>query len=308
MEIIQYQKKYKRSLEDLWRLVFGKSSVDSEYLISWLTEERAGMLLIAVNKSGTVVGSRGSWYWEFDNQKRDLKASQFGLTAVHPEYRRRGIFSKLNRRCLQILENEGVDFVFNISLPNAMLGYEKMGWEYNFSFLRLMRFNVIPFSRPTDFRIHRKMDDRLLSVLGSMFSRAKGDIANLTSVHDIKTLQARFKGKNNYNVYETEDIIIIYKKIKEKLFSSILIGEMFFRTPGFEALKKHLNAIQVFEKSFFISTYASINHPLVNLYQRNMFKMLPKKSPLGIKLINRELDIRDLHENLIISYIDVDTF
>lgn len=308
MKITTYQNINNKSLKNLWKLVFNKSEKQSDYLINWLIGKDSGILLIAIDGSGTVIGSRASWNWEFSSYQKSYKCSQFGLTSVHPEYRRKGIFSRLNQECLKLLKLNNTDFVFNVSLPNAMLGYQKMGWEYEFNIQRLMRisFNFMFSKRNKSFKISKELDIKLLFEL---FNK-KNEINKkyLTSIQNINRLKSRFENKINYNVYQSEDIVILYKITKEKKMKSIFIGDIFSKLSDYNNLNYHINSIQHSERALFVSTYISKNHPLNEIYKNNNFKILKKKSPLGIKLINNNISISKLHDNLIISYLDLDTF
>jgi hypothetical protein len=50
-------------------------------------------------------------------------------TATHPDYRGRGVFSRLTRHALEELQAEGVGFVFNTPNAQSRPGYLKMGWQ-----------------------------------------------------------------------------------------------------------------------------------------------------------------------------------
>jgi hypothetical protein len=52
-----------------------------------------------------------------------------GDTATHPDFRGRGIFSRLTLGALDELRDEGVDFVFNTPNDQSRPGYLKMQWQ-----------------------------------------------------------------------------------------------------------------------------------------------------------------------------------
>jgi GNAT superfamily N-acetyltransferase len=76
-----------------------------------------------------IVGLRTLMRWEFERVDRVLRCVRAVDTATHPDYQGRGIFSRLTRAALPVLEAEGVDFVFNTPNDQSRPGYLKMGWR-----------------------------------------------------------------------------------------------------------------------------------------------------------------------------------
>jgi len=306
-KICLYEIKYKNSLKSLWEEVFNKTDLESEYLISWLLSSNSGLLILAVNKSEEVIGSRASWYWSFKNINTSYNSAQFGLTSVHPNFRRLGIFSMLNKSCIEILENEKIDFIYNVSLPKAKKGYEKMGWIYKDNLERLTRINFLYFLSPRNksYRISNILNNELIS------RKSISDVEqeNIFSSQKINKFINRFNMRVDIRIYESDGITIIYKKKKEKGINSIFIGEIYSNSKNLEILNTHLNTIQFAEKSFLISTYLSLNHPLNKYYLKFGFKNIKRKfQPIGVKLINQNIVMKEIHNNLVLSYIDLDTF
>jgi hypothetical protein len=83
--------------------------------------------LLAVS-GGRIVGFRSFLRWRFDSHDRAVRAVRAVDTATHRDFRRMGVFSRLTRNALEILQPE-VDLVFNT--PNAASGpgYLKLGWR-----------------------------------------------------------------------------------------------------------------------------------------------------------------------------------
>jgi GNAT superfamily N-acetyltransferase len=76
-----------------------------------------------------VVGYRTFVRWEFAQAGRAVAVVRAVDTATHPDYRGRGIFSRLTRHALASLHEEGVAFVFNTPNQRSRPGYLKMGWQ-----------------------------------------------------------------------------------------------------------------------------------------------------------------------------------
>ncbi len=76
-----------------------------------------------------LVGYRTFVRWEFEQAGHPVAAVRAVDTATHPDYRGRGIFSRLTRHALESLRDEAVAFVFNTPNERSRPGYLKMGWQ-----------------------------------------------------------------------------------------------------------------------------------------------------------------------------------
>jgi len=76
-----------------------------------------------------LAGLRVLMRWEFERDERVVRAVRAVDTATHPDYRGRGVFSRLTVRALEELRAEGVAFVFNTPNDQSRPGYLKMGWQ-----------------------------------------------------------------------------------------------------------------------------------------------------------------------------------
>ena len=76
-----------------------------------------------------LVGFRTFLRWELEGPDGAVRAVRAVDTATHPEYQRRGIFSRLTRRALEELRAEGVGLVFNTPNDRSGPGYLKLGWS-----------------------------------------------------------------------------------------------------------------------------------------------------------------------------------
>ncbi|MBX3466792.1 MAG: GNAT family N-acetyltransferase [Planctomycetes bacterium] len=85
--------------------------------------------LVAVTPEGRVVGLRAFLRWEWRRGGGLLRAVRAVDTAVHPDWRGAGLFTRLTRDLLTAVQAEGVDFVFNTPNGQSLPGYLKMGWR-----------------------------------------------------------------------------------------------------------------------------------------------------------------------------------
>lgn len=76
-----------------------------------------------------IVGFRTFMRWELDGPEVVVRAVRAVDTATHPDYQRRGIFSRLTRHALDELSVEGVGLVFNTPNDRSGPGYLKLGWQ-----------------------------------------------------------------------------------------------------------------------------------------------------------------------------------
>lgn len=68
--------------------------------------------------------------WRFlDQEGAVVPAVRAVDTVTHPDWRGRGLFTRLTRELLQEIETEGVRLVFNTPNPRSRPGYLKMGWR-----------------------------------------------------------------------------------------------------------------------------------------------------------------------------------
>lgn len=78
---------------------------------------------------GEIVGARAFMQWEWMEAGRRWRAVRAVDTATHPDWRRKGIFTNLTTRMVQLVRDDGVDFIFNTPNAASRPGYLKMGWE-----------------------------------------------------------------------------------------------------------------------------------------------------------------------------------
>jgi GNAT superfamily N-acetyltransferase len=83
--------------------------------------------LIAFNERGIIsVRVFLRWSWKVNGLK--IQAVRAVDTATHPDYRGRGLFSKLTQLLLDQMKAEDVSFIFNTPNKRSLPGYLQMGW------------------------------------------------------------------------------------------------------------------------------------------------------------------------------------
>lgn len=84
---------------------------------------------VATSPAGDIVGVRVFMRWRFRQAGQPLLGVRAVDTATAPEWRGKGIFSRLTLGALPGLSEDSVDFVFNTPNDQSRPGYLKMGWQ-----------------------------------------------------------------------------------------------------------------------------------------------------------------------------------
>jgi GNAT superfamily N-acetyltransferase len=102
-----------------------------ERLFSWKHDQNAfGPSYLWVATDGArIVGLRAFMRWEFVRGGEVLHAVRAVDTATHPDYQGKGLFTAMTMHGLEVVEDDGVDFVFNTPNDKSRPGYLKMGWQ-----------------------------------------------------------------------------------------------------------------------------------------------------------------------------------
>ena len=85
-------------------------------------------VLVAEAPDGQLVGLRVFMRWTWRTGGREVEAVRAVDTGTHPDWRGRGIFTRLTLALAERLGEEGVAFVFNTPNRFSRPGYLKMGW------------------------------------------------------------------------------------------------------------------------------------------------------------------------------------
>ena len=76
-----------------------------------------------------IVGLRAFMRWEFVRGGEVLHAVRAVDTATHPDYQGKGLFTAMTMHGLDVISDDGIDFVFNTPNDKSRPGYLKMGWQ-----------------------------------------------------------------------------------------------------------------------------------------------------------------------------------
>lgn len=85
--------------------------------------------VFVVRNGQEVVGARPFMAFEMRTGDRTVTALQPSDTMVHPDHRRRGLFTRMTERAIEFYEDSDVAFFFNFPNRASLGGYEKLGWR-----------------------------------------------------------------------------------------------------------------------------------------------------------------------------------
>lgn len=86
------------------------------------------MILVA-EIDDTIVGLRSFMRWDLVHSGDVIRCGRAVDTATHPDYMRRGIFSRLTKEALEVARDAGIQLIFNTPNDRSRPGYLKMGWS-----------------------------------------------------------------------------------------------------------------------------------------------------------------------------------
>jgi GNAT superfamily N-acetyltransferase len=84
---------------------------------------------LVAESAGRLVGVRVFLRWNWQSGDQCVRTARAVDTATRPEWRGRGIFSRLTMRLVEQMQAEGVSFIYNTPNGKSLPGYLKMGWE-----------------------------------------------------------------------------------------------------------------------------------------------------------------------------------
>ena len=118
------------SLIELYNNVWPETAGTYKEKTKWMLSSHT-FFGICASEHKRIIGSRPSFQTNIYYGKKSLQAVQFGLSCVHKDYRRLGVFSKMNKKFLKIFFEENKnDLIFNVSNSGSKIAYQNLGWIY----------------------------------------------------------------------------------------------------------------------------------------------------------------------------------
>lgn len=298
------------SLTGLFVLVWNQDRFEVKEKTEWAFNNSFSKVIVARNQENQLIGARGGIEWPLMLQDKELNCYQLHGTCVHPNYRRKGLFSTLNKEFLKGAQHDGYDLIFNVSVIASRLGYEKLGWKYLKGFHRLTKVHLMNYSKNYSSNENLIEDTESIIIPEAFYSARELQFKNLIHTrYDEHFLKWRLSNKSeNYKLYETDNAIIIYKtKIKNDK-KEMIIGEVFLRTGKYSEFSQSMRNLIKTEKPFISYTYIFENHPFYKFFIRYFFLPNPFNYHLnfGTRSLSNKYSLEDYKWG--VSFLDIDTF
>ncbi len=87
------------------------------------------IVVMAYSKNGALAGEISFGKYEFVENGRIIKAIYSYQTMVHPNFQRKGLFSSLTNKVIEIAKEQQVDVVFNFPNHNSYLPFLKLNFK-----------------------------------------------------------------------------------------------------------------------------------------------------------------------------------
>lgn len=214
-----------------------------------------------------IIGLRMGMKWQLVNGENGdvITAARPVDTVVHEDYRKQGIFRKMNEEFLKLIKNN-YDCVFNTPNEKSFPGNMKMGWKL-MEDRKYCKVGIVnPFSRHQEWRE--------ISLEEVRFQNYKGDTGYITNFSD-PFIVWRYSLDNYYvaSFNNENSFCIIYKKVLLKGLKAVAVVEILGDPNFFSSM---VNSLAKKHKSFFVyfldhSYWQSVNFlATIKRYQPNV--------------------------------------
>ena len=295
----------------LFCLVWGDKYSIVEAKTKWAFENPFSKVLVMKNESGSVIAVRGGIEWPLQYEGENIKAIQFHGTCVHPDYRRKGFFSLINKSFVSLAKENGFELIFNVSVKASRLGYEKLGWKYTKGFQRLTKVHLFnSIKKKKEHVFEDEQCENIIEIPESVLKERNRYFKNLVSTNYTKDF---FKwrlsnGKENYFLFSHKEAYIIYKIKKIANKKHLIIGDVFLMSHNYKDFKRAFNLLFKKVVPDLSYTYIHKGHPYYKFYLQSLF--IPNFMNLNLNFGVKELKKENTYTNLSwgCSFLDIDTF
>lgn len=309
-----------RLLDEVWPDV----DYDKRKKMNYVLRESRGVNYCA-ELDGRVVGSRLSFYQNFYWGSRKLKNVQFADSCIHPVCRGKGVFINLNKAFLKdfFSRETGGDLVYNISVIASRRAYEKCGWKYIESLMKLRNFPQpakallkIGFNyHKLNAHINWEHNNEVRPIDPELLEARERELTKTDLLHmryDEETFNWRMKSESGIKSFFAQGLgCVIYKIGHRGKLTEVEIGEIFFYEYSRKSFRKMMKAFKKAFRPDILWVMVSEGHPLKKWYSSACFFANPKQKYLhhGVRVESEEMKkICYTPQNWAISSLDIDTF
>ena len=129
---------------DLIKNTYGKSEATDRKYFNWQYNEnpqgKAVVVLCFDDEKNLIIGNEAIIASDLNIDNVGVKASISLNSAIHTEYRRKGIFSKLVSELPDLAMKEGITSAYGVPNPNSHKAFLKLGWKEITQLPLLVRF------------------------------------------------------------------------------------------------------------------------------------------------------------------------
>jgi len=258
------------------------------------------------------IGSKPAWFCPVGFNKKEYNVIQYRHTAVHEDYRRKGLFSNMTKLSLELYKNQNYDFIFNVSVPNSKLGYEKLNWQYYEGFQRLMKLNLSIFKFSKKNNQSNFLLENHLERMNTINSKTQNLFKDrYTILKDEKYIKWRYsKPTKEYYCVSNKDIgYISFQFEMKKNLRVLYIGDVRLINNDRKNFIKLYKLIKETFHFHIATVLISVGHPHYSILKKSLFLTIRQNLNFGIRPLKENLSpqIFDLR-NWAITSIDIDTF
>ena len=275
-------------------------------------------VLIMLNDYNEIISVRGGMVWPLKINNLNINTYQLHGTCVHPNFRRKGIFSKINNQFVKEVTDDSFQLIFNVSVKTSRLGYEKLGWKYIKGFRRLTKLN----NKNNIFKtkvlkknniINESIGITITSQITNEFLKAREEQFKnyLHTVYDEAFFKWRLSNKEeNYQLYRTQKCVVVYKVKYDNNLKELIIGEVFLLEQKYAYFHQAIKELTKIEKQDLTYTYIFNSHPYYKYYLRLFFAPNPFNYNLnfGTRILGESNQDLLKNKKWGVSFLDIDTF
>lgn len=313
------------TLIDLFDSVWPETAGTYEGKTRWMLSSKP-LYGVCACDNDKIVGSRLSFVVNVYFGNTQIKAVQYGNSSVHRDYRRLGIFSKMNREFLKVFfdENDN-DLIYNVSVEASKLAYQKLGWVYIDALSKQTYFaniwnvlfktkfdlrklsGVIQYDKQ-DIPLLKTFDYKLLEIREHLFRKSE----NIHTYYNKSFFEWRLSSDTNIALFSIDGLgTIVYKIGARKALRVITIGEVFLYEYNRKNFRKLIKLLTKELTVDILEVLITDNHPCFKFYKKFGFVSNPFKKylNLGVKVVSGEMKEICLNpNNWALSSLDIDTF
>lgn len=208
------------------------------------------LVLVAV-ENDSIIGVRALMRWKWQLGKKVFSTFRAVDTATHPKHQGKGVFKKLTLQAIEIVKENGDDFIFNTPNTQSLPGYLKMGWE-SVNKLKIQIKLANPIHWLTNYRSETFYDidnidcgDQATNLIPK-FNNLKAGENKLFTLKSLEYLQWRYENNplQKYEVKGDQDYYIAGYIKEHKYFKELRITEHIFNDDtGFQKINRVVNEL-----------------------------------------------------------------